>query len=98
MGDMELNYESIESIISDLINTLENDQEEITSAYSSLESAFEQSSGKEAAALRELQKAECKLISEVQETLKALGKSIEFAAAQLKSVDATNVRSMTGGR
>ena len=51
MGDMELDYEKIESVISDLTNKLENNKEEISSAYSRLEAVFEQSSGEEAEAL-----------------------------------------------
>ncbi len=96
MGDMELDYEKIESVISDLTNKLENDKEEISSAYSRLEAVFEQSSGEEAEALRGLQKAERRLMTEVQETLKKLGESIEYAAGQFRGLDASTAKLMGG--
>lgn len=96
MSHIELNYEEIESVISELISSLNCDLEDINSIYSRLAGSFIESAGEEADALRELQKAEKNLMETTKETLTKFGESIKFAAGEFKSMDSTGAAVMGG--
>lgn len=89
MNHIELNYDEIASVVSELATALNSDVEDINSIYSQLVGNFTESTGEEADALRELQKAEKNLLETVKETLTKFGESIQFAADEFKTRDST---------
>lgn len=96
MNRIEINYETIDGIISELVSALNSNQSEIASAYSSLAGSFLESAGEEADALRCLQKAERNLMKEMNGVLIKFGESIRFAADEFKNMDRTGAAVMTG--
>ena len=95
MSSLTIDYSRVKTVLSGLQTTLKNNN--IEGAYSSLIGRFEESSGEEAEALRELLKAEKKLVSEVDQTLSQLAKSIQFAVNEFKQLDIKGATSVSGG-
>lgn len=96
MNHIELNYDEIASVVSDLAASLNSDTEEINSIYSQLAGSFSESAGEEADALRELQLVEKKLMETVKVTLAKFGESIQFAADEFRTMDSTGATAMGG--
>lgn len=94
MNDIELNYEEIERVISELITTITNQQAMASDSYALLANSFLDSSGEEADALRSLQKAEKELLEELVLVLTKFGNSISFAANEFRTLDQTGASKM----
>mgnify|MGYP000761848295 CR=1 FL=1 len=96
MTDIALNYDEVDSVISELITVLEDDAEDIDFIYRRLLMNFSESSGEEADALRALLASEEKLMKVMKQTLTKFGENIRFAAGELSRVDTTFATAMIG--
>lgn len=91
---IKINYEQVNDTIGNLASALSANQGEVDASYASLAGSFSESTGKEADALRKLQKEEQSLIKEMNQTLAEFAKSIQFAADSLKDLDTSGAKSM----
>lgn len=95
MSVLRINYEEVSSVLSGLDNTLKDTG--IEEAYSQLISGFEESSGEEADALRELLRAEQKMTKELDNTLRQFTSSIRFAVNEFKQLDSKGAAAVAKG-
>lgn len=86
-NNIEINQEVVSATISEVNNTIINNQLDIDRVYDSLIEHFAESSGETADALRSLQKAEQSLADEVWITLADLSSSINFATEEFAKLD-----------
>lgn len=94
-SDIRLNIEGVNKAVQDAVNKIDSLQDEAESIYSSLAGIFSESSGEEAQALRDQQKAEAELVRTLAETLSGFASSIQFAAEELSTLDSTGAQHMT---
>ncbi|MCP1103069.1 uncharacterized protein YukE [Aequitasia blattaphilus] len=94
MGNLNVNYEEIEAVISSLRASLASEQSEINGIYNQLIGYFSISRGEEADALKELQRAEKRMMTEVATFLQRFSTSVLFASNEFKKFDASGAKSM----
>ncbi len=87
MADINIDYNKIDKIISELNKTLNQNIGDINSIYNKISHTLSESVGKEADALQKLSKAENRLMKAMKETLSCLGKNIHTAANELEKID-----------
>ena len=96
MSNIRIDYGEVGNVISLLQQALSDNQTKINNDYSSLVNAFLESSGEEADAIRELQKAEQEVLTGVLNMLSQFAQSIQFAVDEFKNVDTTVAKVMEG--
>lgn len=87
MADIDINYNKIDKVISELEKTLNQNIKDINSIYNTISHSLSESAGEEADALRKLSRAENRLMEAMKETLSRFGKNIHTAADELKKID-----------
>ncbi len=95
MSHIEINYDTVESAITEVIAMITNNQSDLETAYSNLAGCFSESAGEEADALRSLQEAERSLTAEMNTVLTKFGESIRFAVNEFNNMDSTGAASMS---
>lgn len=86
-GNIELNLEAVNSIISEAKSTITNNQSAINEEYNAAINQFAESSGETADGLRDLQKAEQELSNDMWAVLNELSEAINFAATEFSKLD-----------
>lgn len=94
MADINIDYDKIDKVISELEKTLNQNIEDINSIYNKISHSLPESAGEEADALRKLSKAENRLMKVMKETLSRFGGNIHTAADALKKIDTAYARGM----
>ncbi len=86
-GNIELNLEAVNSVISEVKRTITNNQSAINEEYNVAINQFAESSGETADGLRDLQKAEQELSDDMWAVLTKLSEAINFAATEFAKLD-----------
>lgn len=92
--NMKLDLAALSEVISSTLSVISDLQGEAESVYCDMASAFSESSGDEADALREQLEAEKYVVGELAETLGKFVSSIRFAADELANMDTTGAQYM----
>lgn len=89
MSNLKIDYAEVEEVVTSLQAALGSGESSRSGDYSKMISAFSESCGEEADALRELQQAENGLLSEMNGLLSEFAKSIQFAANEFSNLDSS---------
>lgn len=92
--NININANSLESILSDTISSIDGVQGDISQTYSSLTTLLAEAYGEEADALREQLTTEKELATTLCNTLKKFSESIRFAASEFTELDSTGASKM----
>lgn len=91
-NNIHVNSDSVISIVGATIKGIENIQEDVNDAYSSLIDLLSDASGEEVDALREQLETENNLAIALCNTLTKFSNSIRFAASEFTELDSTGAR------
>lgn len=92
--NINIDINSVESIINGAVSDIEIVQDDINELYSGLNKHLSESFGEEADALREQLKTENAMATALCNTLKKFSESIRFAASEFIELDTTGASQM----